>query len=252
MQSTRPIIGITPSVIEDAHAAFGDVLIHRLTDTYTNAVEAAGGIPVILPSADPAAAAPVVARLDALILSGGGDIRPERYGDTSPQHEKTYGISDARDVWELALLDAALAIDLPIVCICRGIQVLNVYCGGTLWQDVPTEYSDDKSHKQPDGAGSEATAHVVTATGLLAEVYGTGEIGTNSFHHQGIKDLGVGLVANGWAPDGLVEAVEMPERSFVLGMQWHPEAMFAKRSEHEAPFRALVAAARQGSLSVAD
>lgn len=252
MQSTRPIIGITPSPYQDTSPAFGDVTFHRMTNTYTSAVETAGGIPIVLPATDPTAAAQVVARLDALLLSGGGDIRPARYGDTGPQHEKTYGIDDPRDEWELALLEAAFAIDLPVLCICRGIQVLNVFCGGTLWQDVPTQMPGAESHKQPEG-GSHLTAHGITASGLLAEVYGMREVGTNSFHHQGIKDVGTGLVAVGYAPDGLVEAVAMPEHSFVLGVQWHPEAMFAKRPEHEAPFRALTAAAvRRGALSVAD
>jgi putative glutamine amidotransferase len=253
MQSTRPIIGITPSPMQETNPAFGDVTIYRMTNTYTSAVETAGGIPVVLPPTDPSTAAQVVARLDALLLSGGGDIRPARYRDTGPQHEKTYGISDARDAWEDALLEAAFAIDLPVLCICRGIQVLNVFCGGTLWQDVPTQMPGAESYKQPQGEGSEATAHTVAASGLLAAVYGMAEIGTNSFHHQGIKEVGAGLVACGQTPDGLVEAVEMPERSFVLAMQWHPEAMFAERPEHEAPFRALVAAAvRRGALSVAD
>lgn len=252
MEQTRPIIGITPSPVKETSPAFGDVVFHRMTNTYTSAVETAGGIPVVLPATDPTAAAQVVARLDALLLSGGGDIRPSRYGDTGPQHEKTYGIDDPRDEWEMALLEAAFAIDLPVLCICRGIQVLNVCRGGTLWQDVPTQMPDAESHKQPEG-GSHLTAHVVSASGLLAEVYGATEIGTNSFHHQGIKDVGAGLVTVGRTPDGLVEAVADPERSFVLGVQWHPEAMFAKRHEHEAPFRALVAAAvRRGALSIAD
>jgi putative glutamine amidotransferase len=252
MQSTRPIIGITPSPVQETSPAFADVTIYRMTNTYTSAVETAGGIPVVLPPTDPSAAAQVVARLDALLLSGGGDIRPSRYGDTGPQHEKTYGISDERDAWEDALLEAAFAIDLPVLCICRGIQVLNVFCGGTLWQDVPTEMPGAQSHTQPDG-GSHMTAHPVAASGLLASVYGMDEVGTNSFHHQGIKDVGAGLVTCGTTPDGLVEAVEMLEHSFVLGMQWHPEGMFAKRPEHEAPFRALVSAAvRRGALSVAD
>jgi putative glutamine amidotransferase len=252
MQSTRPIIGITPSPVQEPSPAFGDVTTYRMTSTYTSAVETAGGIPVVLPPTDPSSAAQVVARLDALLLSGGGDIRPSRYRDTGPQHEKTYGISDERDAWEDALLEAAFAIDLPVLCICRGIQVLNVFCGGTLWQDVPTEMPGAASHKQPEG-GSHMTAHIVAASGLLAVVYGMNEIGTNSFHHQGVKEVGTGLVACGTTADGLVEAVEMPGHSFVLGMQWHPEAMFAKRPEHEAPFRALVSAAvRRGALSVAD
>ena len=138
-----------------------------------------------------------------------------------------------------------------MLCICRGIQVLNVFCGGTLWQDVPTEMPGAEPHKQPEG-GSHMTAHTVAASGLLAAVYGMDEIGTNSFHHQGVKEVGACLVVCGTTPDGLVEAVEMPEHSFVLGTQWHQEAMFAKRPEHEAPFRALVAAAvRHGALSVA-
>lgn len=251
MQSTRPIIGITPSPVQETSPAFGDVVFHRMTNTYTSAVETAGGIPVVLPATYPAAAAQVVSRLDALLLSGGGDIRPSRYRDTGPQHEKTYGIDDARDEWEAALLEAAFAVDLPVLCICRGIQVLNVSCGGTLWQDVPTQMPGAASHKQPEG-GSHLTAHEVAATGLLADVYGASTIGTNSFHHQGIKDLGAGLVACGTTLDGLVEAVEMPGKSFVLGVQWHPEAMFVQRPEHEAPFRALVAAVRRGALSVAD
>jgi putative glutamine amidotransferase len=97
------------------------------------------------------------------------------------------------------------------------------------------------------------TAHIVSASGLLTEVYGMTEIGTNSFHHQGIRDLGTGLVVTGRTPDGLIEAVADPSHAFVLAMQWHPEAMFAKRPEHEAPFRALVSAAvRRSALSVAD
>ncbi len=252
MQSARPIIGITPSSVKETSPAFGDVIFHRMTNTYTSAVETAGGIPVVLPATDPTTAAQVVARLDALLLSGGGDIRPSRYGDTGPQHNKTYGIDDARDAWEDALLEAAFAIDLPVLCICRGIQVLNVFQGGTLWQDVPSEMPGAESHKQPDG-GSHLTAHIVSASGLLANAYGMNEVGTNSFHHQGIKAVGAGLVVCGTTPDGLVEAVEMPSKSFVLGMQWHPEAMFAKRAEHEGPFRALVGAAvRHGALSVAD
>lgn len=251
MQTPRPIIGITPSPTTDHHPAFGDVTFHRMTNTYTRAVETAGGIPVVLPATDPAAAAYVVARLDALLLSGGGDIRPSRYGDTGPQHEKTYGIDDARDEWEAALLEAAYAADLPVLCICRGVQVLNVLHGGTLWQDVPTQMPDAGNHAQPAG-GPHLTAHTVSATGLLATVYGAATIGANSFHHQGIKGVGAGLVVVGQTPDGLVEAVAYPERSFVLGVQWHPEAMFTERAEHEAPFRALVAAAHKGALSVAD
>jgi len=246
-QQYRPIIGITPSVVSEETGAFGKRVSYAMRDTYTKAVETAGGIPVVLPPTDPAAAAAVIARLDALLLSGGGDIHPERYGDTGTQHPNTYGISDERDAWEEALLAAAFAVDLPVLAICRGVQVLNVYQGGTLWQDIPDQMPDAGSHEQPHDADGKAipyeTAHPVAASGLLAEVYGAEEIGANSFHHQGVKAVGQGLTVTGTTPDGLVESVAMPDKSFVLGMQWHPEAMFEERPAHLAPFRALVAAA---------
>lgn len=247
----RPLIGITPSVVEETSGAFGTRLSFQMRDTYTLAVETAGGTPVVLPPTDPAAAAAVVARLDALLLSGGGDIRPARYRDTGPQHPKTYGIVDARDEWEDALLAAAFAVDLPVLAICRGVQVLNVYQGGTLWQDIPDQMPGAGDHAQPKDAEGHPipweTAHIVRASGLLAEVYGAAEIGANSFHHQGVRDVGAGLVVTGTTPDGLVESVAMPDKAYVLGVQWHPEAMFEKRQEHEAPFRALVAAALKRS-----
>jgi len=257
MQQYRPIIGITPSVVSEESGAFGTRSSYAMRDTYTKAVETAGGIPVVLPPTVPEAAAAVVARIDALLLSGGGDIRPERYGDTGPQHAKTYGISDDRDAWEDALLTAALAVDLPILAICRGVQVLNVYQGGTLWQDIPDQMPGANGHEQPKAADGHAiphaTAHPVAATGLLAAVYGTDEVGANSFHHQGIKELGQSLVVTGTTPDGLVESVALPDKPFVLGVQWHPEAMFEERPEHLAPFRALVVAATARlTASVAD
>ena len=252
MQSTRPIIGITPSPRPMDHPAFGDVMMHRMTNTYTSAVETGGGIPIVLPATDPTAAAQVVARLDALLLSGGGDIRPALYGDTGPQHETTYGIDDPRDEWELALLAAAFAIDLPVLCICRGIQVLNVFCGGTLWQDVPTQMPGAESHKQPEG-GSHMTAHTSRRPACSLMCMACTKSARTRSTIRGSRRLVRASSPVGYAPDGLVEAVAMPEHSFVLGVQWHPEAMFAKRPEHEAPFRALIAAAvRRGALSVAD
>ncbi len=251
MLSPRPLIGITPSVVEENSGAFGVRVSFQMRDTYTLAVETAGGIPVVLPPTDPAAAASVVARLDGLLLSGGGDIRPARYGDHGSQHAKTYGIVDARDEWEDALLAAAFAADIPVLAICRGVQVLNVFQGGTLWQDIPDQMPGAGDHAQPTDAEGQPipweSAHTVRASGLLAQVYGAGEIGANSFHHQGVKDVGAGLVVTGTTPDGLVESVAKPDQSFCLGMQWHPEAMFEQRTEHEAPFRALVAAALKRS-----
>ncbi len=196
MQQYRPIIGITPSVVSEETGAFGTRASYAMRDTYTKAVETAGGIPVVLPPTMPEAAAAVVARIDALLLSGGGDIRPERYGDTGPQHPKTYGISDDRDAWEDALLAAAFAVDLPVLAICRGVQVLNVYQGGTLWQDIPDQMPGADGHDQPKDADGHAiphaTAHPVAATGLLAEVYGTDEVGHELVPSSGRQGCGAG------------------------------------------------------------
>ncbi len=233
----RPLIGITPSL--HRHEKAGD--IYTMTTAYADAVEAAGGVPLILPPVS-GSLEELVAVLDGVVFSGGGDIQPDRYGDRET-HPTTYGVSPIRDDFELALLAAALRQDLPVLAICRGIQVLNVGLGGTLYQDVADQYPGALAHQQPwMSACRHDPCHTVTAApgSPLAEVYGATAIGTNSFHHQAIKRLGDGLQPIGWAEDGLVEAVAHPGRRFVLGVQWHPEAMFAEHREHLRPFERLV------------
>lgn len=235
----RPLIGITPSVIHDNDR--GEQLMLGLT--YSGAVESAGGLPVILsPQRN---AHHLLERLDGIILSGGGDIRPTRYGDQHV-HPTTYGISDRRDDFEFALLDAALARRMPLLAICRGIQVLNVFLGGTLWQDVSEFSTEALPHRQPLNHDSrhEPSHKVVTVEGsLLATTYGATEIAANSFHHQVLKKLGHGLAAIGHTADGAVEAVSLPGHSFVLGVQWHPEMMYARYGEHARPFMRLAGVA---------
>jgi putative glutamine amidotransferase len=244
----KPVIGITPSLMRDVqpHGVFERSL---LSANYTNAVLAAGGIPVILPPQDDHASA-LLDRLDGLLLSGGADIDPTVYGDTEV-HPTTYDISPLRDRFEFALLREALERDLPILCICRGIQVLNVGLGGTLYQDIADQYSREVLHRQQE-AGIEAAepGHSVAATedGLLAEVYGANSIATNSFHHQAVKGVAPDLRVEARSDDGLVEAVSLPGRSFVLGVQWHPEMMFERHDEHLRPFERLVSVATSRSL----
>jgi putative glutamine amidotransferase len=244
----KPIIGITPSLMLDTqpHGVFERFL---LSANYPNAVFAAGGIPVILPPHDDQVGT-LFDHLDGLLLSGGADIDPAIYGDTDV-HPKTNDVSPLRDRFEFALLREALERDLPILCICRGIQVLNVGLGGTLYQDIADQYGKEVLHRQQE-AGIEAAepGHTVAATdgGLLAEVYGATSIATNSFHHQAVKAVAPDLVVEARTDDGLVEAVSLPDRSFVLGVQWHPEMMLERHEEHLRPFERLVSVATSRTL----
>ena len=239
----KPVIGITPSPTtrDLPHGTFHQ---YGIADTYTTAVEAAGGVPIVIPP-QAGNATQIASLVDGLIFSGGGDIDPAAYGDTDV-HPKTYGIHPGRDALEIALLREAIDRGIPAFCICRGIQVLNVVMGGTLYQDVEEQYGDAVQHRQQtDETPKEDPSHAVTATpgSLLAEVYGSTTIAVNSFHHQGIKDVGNGLIAVATSADGLVEGVELPNHAWLLGVQWHPEMMYAAHVEHLKPFDGLVEAA---------
>ncbi|CAN5529071.1 gamma-glutamyl-gamma-aminobutyrate hydrolase family protein [soil metagenome] len=236
----KPVIGITPSPMEDTqeHGSF-----HRyaIANTYTEAIEAAGGIPIVIP---PQAGniEQLLDLVDGLLLSGGGDINPERYGDTDV-HEKTCGIHEGRDELELELARKAIERDIPTLCICRGIQILNVALGGTLYQDVAGQFSTEISHRQQDhGIPKEEPGHdVAVAKGsLLADTYGAGSVQVNSFHHQSLRAVASDLIVSATAPDGAIEGVEHRSKSWVLGVQWHPEMMFQAHDEHLKPFTRLV------------
>jgi putative glutamine amidotransferase len=184
--------------------------------------------------------------IDGLLLTGGADIDPARFGEAEV-HPRTYDILPDRDEAEIELTRGALSREIPILGICRGIQVLNVAMGGTLYQDVPDQFSAEIAHRQHEEAiPADEPGHIINVApnSLLERTYGEGPIGVNSFHHQAVKDLADGLVASGTSEDGLIEAVESPDRAFVLGVQWHPELMFARDERHLSPFAALVAAAR--------
>jgi putative glutamine amidotransferase len=240
MTTRKPVIGITPSPMEDKQA-HGTFTRYAMATTYTEAVEAAGGVPIVIP---PQAGniEEILSVVDGLLISGGGDIDPQRYGDAE-MHEKTYGIHHGRDDLEIALVQEAVARDIPMLCICRGIQVLNVALGGTLIQDVPGQYSTEIEHAQQNaGITKEEPGHTVSVTpgSLLERTYGQSTIEVNSFHHQAIKDLASDLQIDGVAPDEVVEAVNRPGSNWILGVQWHPEMMFRAHPEHLRPFSALV------------
>ncbi len=194
---------------------------------YIRSVVAAGGVPVILsPLLGPSFAARALEGADALLLTGGEDIHPAWYGaDPSPL---LYPPSRERDLFELALFAAARQRELPILGICRGIQLVNVGLGGTLYQDLPAERPGRVDHN-PSGARS-ARSHAVKLSpgSRAAEAVGAEVIAVNSFHHQAIQDLAPGLEPTGWSEDGLIEVIETPASTpWLLAVQWHPEEMDA-------------------------
>ncbi len=214
----------------------------RLGLTYLRAIEAAGGLPVVLAPDEPALAEPLLARLDGLCLAGGPDLDPLAYG--AADRNELLGPTDrVVDAAELALAVAADALGMPTLGICRGLQAMNVARGGTLHQHV-----DD--HRQAAGATKPAHAVAVEPGTLLAGLTGAGSLDVNSFHHQAAAELGAGMRVTAIAPDGTVEGLEDPAKPFWLGVQWHAESMI-DRPEQLALFAGLIAAASAPRLSLA-
>jgi putative glutamine amidotransferase len=238
---SAPLIGITTSVTVDKVPERAYV-----NGTYIRAVQAAGGIPLLLtPHFTPEVQAALWQRLDGLILTGGGDIEPARFDE--PRHPSVDDVSPARDELELGLTRRAVTDDVPLFAICRGIQVLNVALGGSLVQDLPSEWPDALVHSQK--APRHEPTHPVKVMGegtRLGRVLGSLEVEVNSMHHQAIKRLGDGLREVAWAPDGVIEGVEMAgDDRFVLGVQWHPEELVGHDQAARNLFAAIVEAARR-------
>jgi putative glutamine amidotransferase len=203
---------------------------------YVQSVLNAGGVPVILPSLmGPAYAARALDGLDGLVLTGGEDMDPAWYG--APMSPHANPPSRDRDLFELALFAAARQREMPILGICRGIQLVNVGLGGTLWQDLPTERPGAVDHNPSAGRAERGHRVTLTPGSRAAIALGATEIRVNSFHHQAVRDLAPGLVATGWTDDRLIEAIESPaDVPWLLAVQWHPEEMHAELS---APDRGL-------------
>jgi putative glutamine amidotransferase len=213
---------------------------------YVRSVLAAGGVPIVLsPLLGPSFAPRSLDGVDGLILSGGEDVHPALYGaEPSP---RCHPPSRERDLFELALFAAARQRELPVLGICRGIQLVNVALGGTLYQDLPAERPGPVAH-DPGSARDDRTHRIELKPGSrVAEALGGTAFAVNSFHHQAVDRLADGLVASGWSEDGLIEAVESPAGApWLLAVQWHPEEMHAEaRAPERGLFRALIAAAER-------
>jgi putative glutamine amidotransferase len=220
----RPVIGLC-TALERAQWSVWDQQAVLLPRNYVEEVNRAGGLAVLLPPDARLVERPeeAIELLDGLLLAGGADIDPASYGQAP--HAETQDSVPERDAFEIALTRAALERDLPLLGICRGMQLINVALGGTLNQHLP-EHLGHEEHRRVIGTfdGSDHDVEVIDGT-LAMDVIGAGVHGTKSHHHQGVEELGDGLrVGARSSLDGLVEAIELPDRSFVLGVQWHPEA----------------------------
>jgi gamma-glutamyl-gamma-aminobutyrate hydrolase PuuD len=218
----RPVIGIT-TYVTPAKWSHWDVEAALVPAAYVDAIERAGGRPLLVPPSEEGVEETLDA-LDGLLFSGGADLDPDLYEQEA--HPETSGVHPRRDRAELALLEAALARDMPVLAVCRGSQVLNVARGGDLVQHLPDVVGDEK-HKHTPGVFAD---HDVTLEGgtRLAELLGD-RAPVKSHHHQGFGRVGTGLRVSAHAEDGTIEAVEDPEHRFALGVLWHPEAGEDKR-----------------------
>lgn len=226
--AVRPLIGVSTYLESGARWGVWELDAVLLPAGYPRLVQRAGGLAALLPPDAPEHAGAAVARLDGLVVAGGPDVDPARYGaERSP---RTGPPAPERDAWELALIDAALSAGVPLLGVCRGMQLLNVALGGTLVQHLD-------GHAEVVGSFGEHPVKPVPGTlyaGIVPE-----EVTVPTYHHQAVERLGEGLVPSAYAADGTVEAVELPaERGWALGVQWHPEM-----GEDPRVMAALVAAA---------
>lgn len=213
-------VAVTASIRRD-----GDTSRVRLTAAYVTALESAGLIPLIVPplSSDRAAAS-VLDSVSGLVLTGGEDVDPARYGEA--RDKKVRSVNPARDATEAALVEEAKARGMPVLAICRGIQILNVALGGTLVQDIASQCETDISHDEDGPRDSRSHEITIEPGSLIAKAIGTERCTVNSFHHQSVKRVAEGMRVTARSPDGIIEGLESTDRDWwVMAVQWHPEEM---------------------------
>lgn len=232
----QPIIGITTSLSEDES-------LLQMNRSYTEALASNGALPVLLPASTAKDAILQYAQMcNGLLLSGGDDVDPARYGEA--QIWQCGAISPLRDSFEISLCREFLRLRKPILAICRGIQVLNVALGGTLYQDLQSELPGCIAHRQKQKPWYTSHAVEVAPGTQLADILGAGPVPANSHHHQSVKIPGDGLIISATAADGVVEAVEHSALPFCIGVQWHPERLWNQTdfTVHRKLFQAFVSA----------
>ena len=226
----KPMIGVTP--LWDAARQS----VWMLPD-YLEGIKAAGGLPVVLPlEMSESDANQMAETCDGFLFTGGQDVSPELYG--MKDATGTIVASAERDKLETLLLSRALQADKAVLGICRGLQFINAFLGGTLWQDLPSQHPSEIVHRQ--GKPYDVPMHQVTLSGDLRAFLGKDVLEVNTLHHQAVKDLSSGLMPMAVAPDGIIEAAQMTGKRFVWAVQWHPEYLFRTDSDSLAIFSCFV------------
>ncbi len=239
----KPIIGITAGRI------LGESQIQRicLIEKYTQAILISGGIPIIIPpSIKRIDMNSLLRKLDGVLLTGGGDIAIEKFN--GQPHPSINDVDDERDELEIDLVKNVFQQSTPMLGICRGQQVINVAMGGDLYTDIQSQYENAIKHDWFPDIERDYLAHSISIerNSLLAKILSTQEIQVNSLHHQGIKKLGEGLLSTAHASDGMIEAIEIKDHPFFMGVQWHPEWLLAN-PKMIALFTAFINAAKENS-----
>lgn len=235
----KPFIGITPAI----HQETKDITCRP---TYFDAIRHAGGIPMLLPlEAETNDLKQLAETLDGFLFTGGPDVHPSLFGEET--HEKCGNVSPERDKMELALLPLILKQKKPVLGICRGIQLLNIGLGGTIYQDISSQTSRSFpiAHQQPFYYTSPSHSVIITPDTRLHTICQSNVIQVNSSHHQSVRSLADGLIVTAKSPDGIIEALECPDYPFFIAVQWHPEYLWRQDAAAARLFEAFIHACRQ-------
>ena len=225
----KPVIGLTTYGTKET----GE---YHLPVQYIECVRRAGGVPVLIPS-DGEEAGDVCERLDGIVFPGGGDINPKYY--QGEQHPQIYNIDDERDKGEFKVAEVILAQRKPTLAICRGIQILNIFLGGTLHEHLPETYGETIQHRLPPRVACRHKVDILPGT-KLKSILGQAEVEIVSWHHQALKDVAKDLVVTSRSKDGVIEGIEMDSHPWLVGVQWHPELSAAEDFLQQKLFNALV------------
>jgi putative glutamine amidotransferase len=239
---SRPLIGITAYTRKLQNSPWDYDASYASNAT---AIEKAGGLPVLIPAkVNEETLRAIYERLDGVLLPGGGDVDPSKYG--AEKHPTTDNIDHDRDRTEMTLARWALQDGKPTFGICRGIQVMNVALGGTLLQDIPSEVQTELTHDLPSGEPRATVLHEVTLEldSRLGQILGAQRVPVNSLHHQAVSQPAPNVRLTAFSPDGIVEALEVPSHPFMLAVQWHPEDMVDDDERMLELFKAFIAQAR--------
>ena len=221
----RQLIGLT-TYRRSLTTTIGQRIHHALYECYAEAVIAAGGVPVLLPPTEIFSLDEMLSHLKGVVLVGGGDLDPAMYGETP--HPTVERVDPIRDRFEIEVAKWALQHDLPLLGICRGMQILNVAAGGSLIQDIPSQRVTPLQHRQADAIDHPAHIVRIEPDSRLARVLGCTEMHVNTGHHQAVDRVAPEFRATAFAEDGIIEGIESENKSWVIGVQWHPEMMFNK------------------------